>query len=152
MTEVGWKNKRKKGWNRGAWQVQRERGQITDTRPPAPFHEARSVDSLLPGLLKKMKLETDSWMSVMQEEWPKLVGSDVARHSRPGRLDAGNLAIYVDHSVWLSELSRYGKGLLLKKIQDRFESAKIRRLSFQLDPDISRSSGGMSGKIRSTSF
>ena len=122
-------------YNRGRWQVERERFQIGFRKPPPAFDRTAAVGSVIPGVMKRLGLEVDAWLGELGEEWTALVGAAVAKHARPGRVQTNNLIVFVDSSVWLNELARYGKDEMLANIQKRFGRDKVRSLSFQLDPD-----------------
>lgn len=74
------------------------------------------------------------WSAVLARDWLEVVGPAVARHTRPGRMLAGRLVVYVDNSVWLSELARVHRRRMLSNLQARF-GKRIRSLALQLDPD-----------------
>jgi len=144
---------RRPAFNRGQWEVQRERLRLEDRRPPDAPREPMPLDTVLPSLLKRLGLEAQHWLTTLNEEWASLVGQGVARHARPGRLESGVLTVYVDSSVWLSELSRYGKEEILTKLRGRFGAKRFKGLRLQLDPDAGSysSSSGRRGSTRSTS-
>lgn len=127
------RRKRQAG-SRGRRQVERERCHLQAHQGlPASPDEQRLAD-VLPGLMKRFGIEGAHWVSVLAEEWAALVGEAVATHTRPGRVDAGRLVVFVDSSVWLDELSRYGKGKMLENLQVRFGKRRIKSISLQLDP------------------
>ena len=103
---------------------------VEDYAPPA-----RSIGEVIPAIMKRMGLEEQHWMTELSGEWDKIVGEDVARHTRPGKVQGDALVVFVDNSVWLNELSRYGKVPMLANLKKRFGSGKIDSLRFQLDPD-----------------
>ena len=70
----------------------------------------------------------------MIKDWAELVGAQVAQHTRPGRIHRKMLFVFVDHSLWLNELSRYGQQKMLENIQAKFGSDKIKSIRLQLDP------------------
>ncbi|MBU0679319.1 MAG: DUF721 domain-containing protein [Verrucomicrobia bacterium] len=121
--------------NKGRWELERERHQIDDERPPPPPEKTASVADHIPGFLQKLGLEDRMWEQVMLEEWFNLVGPQVARHARPGRVNRKVLHIYVTNSTWLNELARYMKDELLANIQKRFGKERITDIRFQLDPE-----------------
>jgi predicted nucleic acid-binding Zn ribbon protein len=88
--------------------------------------------------MARLGLEQDRWLAELQAEWATVAGAGVASHSRPGRLERGNLTVFVDSSVWLSELSRYGQKQMLANIRRRFGESRVSTLSFRLDPDAGR--------------
>ena len=124
----------------GAWSVQRERCSIPDYGPPPEFREASPIGSLIPALMKKLGLESQQWLSALEEEWTDLVGGAVAKHTRPGRFRNGALVVFVDSSTWLSELSRYGRDKMLKNLQARFGVERI--TGVRLEPDPGRDASG----------
>ena len=88
--------------------------------------------------MKKWKLDARLWERQLQEDWPSLVGAQVAACSRPGRIENRVLSIYVKHPIWLSELSRYGQKQILTNLQARFGADHIAEIRLQLDPDSGR--------------
>lgn len=117
----------------GKWAVERERNRISEPTPPLPFTEAKTMDALLPQILKRIGAEMEPWLSALEREWPTLVGESVAAHTRPGRIVDGTLIIYVDHSIWLQELSRGGKTLIMNKLRQRFGQTRVRDLLLRID-------------------
>jgi predicted nucleic acid-binding Zn ribbon protein len=129
----------------GQWQVERERSRIDRRTPPPPFREAASVASVVPALMKRLGLEDQHWTELLAAEWPKLVGDAVAKHTRPGRVHRENLVVFVDSSVWLNELARYGKDQIQTNLRKRFGDNKIKSVSFQLDPEAKSGQGSSAG-------
>jgi predicted nucleic acid-binding Zn ribbon protein len=123
-------SRRAPGW----WTVQKERARLTDPAPPPPAREARPVGAVLPDVLKTLGLEERHWMAVLQTEWAECVGADVARHTRPGRLQGKTLVVFVDSSAWLSELARFGRDAMLARVRDRVGRGKVNALRLEIDP------------------
>ena len=88
---------------------------------------------LLGAVLKSMKLDDQLSMGRIEGEWSKIMGAAVAAHTRPGRLVAGELAVYVDSSVWLSELHR-SRARMLANLQKAYGPKRIQSLRLQIDP------------------
>lgn len=126
--------RRKQRFSRGAWEVERDRFQLTDPAPPPP-DQCEKVGDLVPSLMKQLGLENRLWEEALLSEWPALVGEQVARQTRPGRLDHKVLYVFVSHSTWLNELSRYGQKQMLANLQSRFGADRIKSIRLQLDPD-----------------
>ena len=97
--------------------------------------DAVAIRDTVARILKKLGLEEETWTASLAEVWTELVGEDVARHARPGVVKDRCLIVYVDSSPWLSELSRYGQGRMLKNIQGRFGRKRVSTIRLQLDPD-----------------
>ena len=85
--------------------------------------------------MKQLRLEDRLWEQTLLSEWEELVGTQVAMHARPGRLDRKVLYVFVSHPTWLSELSRFSQKQMLENLQKRFGADKIRSLRLQLDPE-----------------
>lgn len=123
-------------WDPVRWEVQRERLRLSNTHPPAgPLESARPLSALVPGVLEKMGLDARFWEQQLLQDWETVVGAPVARHTRPGRLMGKTLLVYVSHSTWLAELSRFGKPAMLKNLQARFGPDRIADVRLQLEPD-----------------
>jgi len=100
-----------------------------------PPREAVPLQAVLAAVMKRLGLEDQHWLTVLAQEWPSIAGKAVAAHSRPGRVNDRHLVVFVDSSTWLNELSRYGKGRLLRNLQERLGPDRIASVSFRLDPD-----------------
>lgn len=124
--------RRRKSFNRGAWEVQRERFGLDRDAPLADF-ALSSVADVLPGVVKKMGLAVPFWMEILRRDWPSIVGPDVAKRSRPGHLENKTLTIFVSHPTWLMELKR-----MERQVLDRVRAAcggeTVRAVRLALDP------------------
>jgi len=129
---------RGKGFNRGRWQIERERCRIADVRPPSGPADPSVMADVIPALMKRLGLADQHWLGVLEEEWAKIAGEAVAKHTRPGRMEKKKLTVFVDNSVWMNELMRYGSKQLLLNLQKRFGSGRIVSVAFVLDPDAGR--------------
>lgn len=121
--------------DRSAWQIQRERLHLRRERPPLPADSTAMIGDVLPTVMKQLGLEEHFWMQTLAAEWESLVGPQIAKQARPGRVDHKTLHVFVTHSAWLSELSRYGQKQILAKLQARFGADRIKNIRLQLDPD-----------------
>ena len=130
--------RRRKTFNRGKWEVEKERHHLNDAAPPDARQDPTNIAGFLAQAMKKLGLEGDHWLDVLQAEWPKIVGEAVAKHTHPGRFEKRRLTVFVDSSTWLNELSRYGQKAMLANIQKRFGKGRIGSVYFQLDPDGGR--------------
>lgn len=91
-----------------------------------------SIGESLKGILAHVKLADEHWLNQLRETWDTVAG-DIARHTRPGRIDGKCLFVSVDSSVWLAELSRYGGDALLRKIAAAGFADKVSRIRFEID-------------------
>ena len=100
--------------------------------------DAVPIQDVVTRIMKTLGADADLWTQRLADAWTDVAGQDVARHSRPGLLENGVLTVYVDSSVWLSEISRYGRNALLDNLRRRFSRARIREIRVRLDPDGGR--------------
>lgn len=134
----GKKQGRSSRFSRGRWEIERERCRIEEPYPSKGVEDPSSMSDVVPSLLKRLGLADEHWLGVMEAEWGKIVGEAVAKHTRPGRMENRKLTVFVDNSVWMSELARYGRPQMLANLQKRFGKDKITSVSLTLDPDDQR--------------
>jgi predicted nucleic acid-binding Zn ribbon protein len=120
--------------NPGSLRVQEERFQVERLQPSREYADTTMGD-LVPRLMKQLGLEDRYWEQALLNDWVAIVGEQVARRARPGRVQNQTLYVFVTNSAWLSELSRYGQKQMLENLQKRFGSDKIKSLRIQMDPD-----------------
>ena len=123
-----------KGTNPGERVLAHERFRVP-TPAIAPAPEPRQPRELVPAVMKSFGLENLFLEHELLDAWPELVGPQVARHTRPGGIAHGTVTVFVRHSTWLQELSRYGQNVLIERLRSRFGAHRIRRLRLQLDPE-----------------
>jgi predicted nucleic acid-binding Zn ribbon protein len=138
-------DRQRKQFTGGRWTLERERHQLADVESPTKFQDPSSMGALVAGIMKRLGLEAEHWVGLLEQEWPKLVGDAVAKHTRPGRFENKRLTVFVDSSPWLAELSRYGKTQMLQNLQARFGGDKIQSVHMQMDPDGGRPVTKMGG-------
>jgi len=64
------------------------------------------------------------------EQWPNIVGPDVAQHATPVASDHGVVEIECDSSAWATQL-RLMRGTLLQSLKEKFPEADIVELSIK---------------------
>jgi predicted nucleic acid-binding Zn ribbon protein len=106
---------------------------------PFAGHDSRAIDRgvkraqpVVESLIKKLGLQERVRQSTLSSNWPQIVGDGVAKHAQPVSLRNGTLIVAVDHPVWLQELERYHKALLLQKLQQHLGAQTIRKLIFRI--------------------
>lgn len=85
---------------------------------------AKLMDSL--GLSHRLKEEE------ILRAWEEVVGSFIAAHSRPLRLQEGVLTVSVLQPTMHYELDRVWRHKLLRKLKDRFGARVVRDLRFRI--------------------
>ena len=121
--------------SRGAWMVQKERCALDPDARQAPLDRGTPMKELMPRVLKEFGLAERFWEQSLVDDWAAVVGENVAKQSRPGRIQRGTLVVFVRSSVWLNELVRYAQKDMLERLQAKYGAAKIRTIRLQLDPD-----------------
>jgi len=91
-----------------------------------------ALDQLVPGVMKRLGLEQRLHQAQVFHQWSQIVGAEVAKHAQPVSLKNALLVVAVDHPVWLQELARYHKPLLLQKVRDRIGKAAVRDIVFRI--------------------
>lgn len=101
-------------------------------RHEPPVRPALPLQQLVPGVMQRLGLEQRLQQSQIFHQWASIVGADVVRHAQPVSLKNGLLVVAVDHPVWLQELSRYHKPLLLQNIRARVGKTAVRDIVFRI--------------------
>ena len=126
---------RRKPFNKGQWEVARERFHLPDTEPPPGDAGALPLGALLPEVFKGMKLDAHAQVSRIAADWPGIVGPQLAANTRPAHLENKILAVYVSHPAWLMELRGAPTAEILSRLQARFGKNLIQNVRFAVDPD-----------------
>lgn len=102
--------------------------------PDAILNKPRAapLQRLIPSVMKHLGLEQRLQQSQVYTLWSQIVGPDIAKHAQPVALRNQILYISVDHPVWLQELKRYHKALLLQKIQNTIGPRAVKDLNFRI--------------------
>lgn len=88
------------------------------------------VEAPLRSLIRKLGMTEQVWFAQLLSAWAEIVGAPVAAHARPGRFNRGKLTVFVDSSVWLSELNR-NRRQMLEAINRRF--AQVKEIALMVD-------------------
>lgn len=129
------KRRRSTTFTRGRWMIECERCGIMRGTPPPATEICANMESGVTEVLKGLGLAELQWTNELVETWEEVVGPQVARHTRPGRMYGSELVVYVDSSVWLHELQRYGLKGMCAKVQAHCTQQNIKGIRLQLDPD-----------------
>jgi predicted nucleic acid-binding Zn ribbon protein len=88
-----------------------------------------AISGVLSRALKRLGLEDElkGWSAV--DEWPRLVGPRVARHTRAVGFREGTLRVEVEGSAWMHELG-FLKRDLIHKVNAHLGSSLVRDVRF----------------------
>ena len=126
---------RRKPYNRGQWEVARERFRVADLQPPAEDAGALPLAALLPEALKGMKLDAHAQVARIAAAWPEIVGPQLAGNTRPAQLENKILLVYVSHPAWIMELRGPMTAEILRRLQAQFGKSVVKNLRFAVDPE-----------------
>ncbi len=93
---------------------------------------ASSLEHLVPGVVRGLGLEDRLQQSQVFFLWSQIVGADIARHAQPVSLKNACLIVAVDHPIWLQELERFHKNLILGKVQQRLGKKAVKQILFRI--------------------
>jgi predicted nucleic acid-binding Zn ribbon protein len=88
---------------------------------PTPLRAA------LTGLLKDQGWQASAAVGSVFGRWPEIVGADLAAHTRPDRLDGGELVVIADSTAWATQV-RLLAGTLIRRLNTELGSAAITRV------------------------
>ena len=100
---------------------------------PGRYRKFRSVGSVLPRVLKGLKLDKVLAAQPAVDLWPQIVGPKTAEHTRAADVDGNALVVVVDSPAWIAQL-RFLKPQLLKRIEGRVGKGLVQDLRFVLGP------------------
>ena len=125
---------RRKPYNRGQWEVARERFRVADLQPPAEDAGALPLAALIPEALKGMKLDAHAQVARIAAVWPEIVGPQLAANTQPAHLENKLLTVHVSHPAWLFELRGAPTAEILARLQASYGKAEIKNIRFAIDP------------------
>ncbi len=83
-----------------------------------------SISKVFEKVIKKYGMETQIRQNEALFIWEKVVGENIARHTKPEKVSFGKLFIKVDSPVWRNELM-FQKKDILNKINSLIKNANI---------------------------
>jgi len=91
----------------------------------------KKISEALDGFFETYGIVDDKNYFGFVGSWNKLIGQDLACHSRPGDIRGTVLIISVDHPGWMTRM-RFEEKKLLKKIRQAFPQLGITTLGYHL--------------------
>src|SRR6185437_2507731 len=96
------------------------RGADLSAEELARANRARSAGSLMPQLLKDMRIDSRQAEVEIVKVWNNFMDPTIVAHAQPVGLRKGTLFVTVDTSVWLAEIVRYRRKEILDRLQHSF--------------------------------
>lgn len=116
------------------WQLERERHRIARETPILGVREATPIARAISPVIKSIIRSDEPDLEKIEQKWESIVGKDAVAHCKPGKIEHGALTIFVDSTVWLNELKRYRKKIILARLQNFLGRDKMSAVIFRLDP------------------
>ncbi len=92
----------------------------------------RSAGDVMPRVLSELRIDCRQAEAEVVRVWNNLIDPNIVAHAQPTGIRKGTLFVTVDSSVWLSEIVRYRRKEILKRLQYAFGLDMIQRISFRV--------------------
>ena len=89
------------------------------------------IADAVPGVFKRLGLETRLRQSEVWTVWPGVVGTQIARHAQPHTMWRGRLIVHVTDPVWLHHL-RMMSHRVTAALNDRLGAPLVRELVLRI--------------------
>lgn len=97
-------------------------------RPRRPRREDPQPLSLaISGLLSDHGWQVSAAVGSVFGRWPEIVGADLAAHTRPERLEGGELVVIADSTAWATQV-RLLAGPLIRRVNSELGTATVTRM------------------------
>lgn len=108
------------------------RGLDLDPLEKARATRVQPIESLLPKVLKDLRMDTRRAEAEIVRVWNNLIDPTLGAHAQPTGIHKGTLFVTVDSSPWLNEIVRYRRKEILECLQHSFGRELIARISFRV--------------------
>ena len=98
----------------------------------AAARSSRSVEDILPKVLGGMRMERRQAEAEIVKVWNSAMDPNIAAHAQPTGIRNGTLFVTVDSNVWLSEIVRYRRKVILNRLQHSFGREMVKRVSYRV--------------------
>jgi predicted nucleic acid-binding Zn ribbon protein len=103
-------------------------GTAAGRRPRRPRREDPQPLSLaISGLLRDQGWQGAAAVGSVFGRWPQIVGDDLAAHTRPERLDGGELVVIADSTAWATQV-RLLAGQLIRRVNSELGTGSVTRV------------------------
>jgi hypothetical protein len=91
----------------------------------------KTIKSIIEDVFRKQNLESKLRDYHVFDYWEEVVGTRVARHTRPKRFQDRILWVVVDSTVWMQQLA-FLEGKIREKLNQAVGSQTVERIRFQI--------------------
>jgi predicted nucleic acid-binding Zn ribbon protein len=78
----------------------------------------RRLESSLDAVTRQLGLKNSKGLGLLFARWPQIVGTAMAGHVQPIRLDGQSLVVAVDHPAWATQVRGLGDDLLDRVVEE----------------------------------
>jgi len=97
-------------------------------RPRRPRREdPQPLNTAIAGLLSDQGWQAAAAAGSVFGRWPQIVGPDLAAHTRPDRLDGGELVVIADSTAWATQV-RLLAGTLIRRVNSELGTGTVTRV------------------------
>ncbi len=97
-------------------------------RPRRPRREdPQPLNTAIAGLLSDQGWQAAAAVGSVFGRWPQIVGPDLAAHTRPDRLDGGELVVIADSTAWATQV-RLLAGTLIRRVNSELGTGTVTRV------------------------
>jgi predicted nucleic acid-binding Zn ribbon protein len=82
-------------------------------------------------LMKHMKAPEVSVVESVFSNWADIVGEVIGAHTRPVKIEEGNLLIEVDDPAWASEMEWMGEELV-RQVREKLNTDQVKTLTVRI--------------------
>jgi predicted nucleic acid-binding Zn ribbon protein len=108
------------------------RGRGFTSAETAWISPAKSIETILPGVLGHLRLEQRLDESKIQTIWSQILDPTLVAHAQPAGFAKGTLFVNVYSSVWLNEIVRYRRQEILERLQTALGKTVVQKISFRV--------------------
>jgi predicted nucleic acid-binding Zn ribbon protein len=108
------------------------RGRGFTSAETAWISPAKSIETILPGVLGHLRLEQRLDESKIQTIWSQILDPTLVAHAQPAGFAKGTWFVNVDSSVWLNEIVRYRRQEILERLQTALGKTVVQKISFRV--------------------
>ena len=103
-------------------------GPAGGSRPRRPRREdPQPLNTAIAGLLSDQGWQAAAAVGSVFGRWPQIVGADLATHTRPERLDGGELVVIADSTAWATQV-RLLAGTLIRRVNSELGAGTVTRV------------------------
>lgn len=93
---------------------------------------SKAVGALLPLVMKDLRLDQRAAENQLIKIWNDSLDPAITAHAQPAGIVKGTLFVVVDNHSWLSEIVRWRRADILKRMQAAVGSEMVQKISYRV--------------------